>query len=147
MFFKVMAQFVLPLFLAAVLVVVFKPLHMWVRDHLPGRLRISALVTTILILLTVLLPMAFLGWNAYLEGRSVFNYLKDPQTRTELVTKLENTLNPFLNTYANFTAPVGDAKATGDSTEDSENTPHTASDSALEANGDQPAVAGGKEKE
>ena len=46
MFFKVMAQFVLPLFLAAVLVVVFKPLHVWVRDRLPGRLRLSALVTT-----------------------------------------------------------------------------------------------------
>jgi predicted PurR-regulated permease PerM len=107
MFFKVMAQFVLPLFLAAVLVVVFKPLHMWVRDRLPGRLRISALVTTILILLTVLLPMAFLGWNAYLEGRGVFNYLKSPATRTELVTKLENTLNPFLDTYANFADPTG----------------------------------------
>jgi predicted PurR-regulated permease PerM len=107
MFFKVMAQFVLPLFLAAVLVVVFKPLHMWVRDRLPGRLRISALVTTILILLTVLLPMAFLGWNAYLEGRGVFNYLKDPATRTELVAKLENTLNPFLDTYANFADPTG----------------------------------------
>jgi predicted PurR-regulated permease PerM len=147
MFFKVMAQFVLPLFLAAVLVVVFKPLHMWVRDHLPGRLRISALVTTILILLTVLLPMGFLGWNAYLEGRSVFNYLKDPQTRTELVTKLENTLNPYLNTYANFTAPVSDAKAAEDSTGDSENTPGMASDSAIEADAQQSAVPSGKEKE
>jgi predicted PurR-regulated permease PerM len=143
MFFKVMAQFVLPLFLAAVLVVVFKPLHMWVRDYLPGRLRISALVTTILILLTVLLPMAFLGWNAYLEGRSVFNYLKDPQTRTELVTKLENTLNPFLNTYANFTAPASDAKPTGDLEDASTVGP----DSALEASEQQPAVASGKEKE
>jgi predicted PurR-regulated permease PerM len=109
MFFKVMAQFVLPLFLAAVLVVVFKPLHMWVRDHLPGRLRISALVTTVLIMLVVLLPTTFLGWNAYLEGRGVFNYLKDDQNRKELITKLEEFLNPFLDTYANFTVPASDA--------------------------------------
>jgi predicted PurR-regulated permease PerM len=118
MFFKVMAQFVLPLFLAAVLVVVFKPLHMWVRDHLPGRLRLSALVTTILILLTVLLPMGFLGWNAYLEGRGVFNYLKDPATRNELVTKLENTLNPYLNTYANFASSGAEPDAPATSSDD-----------------------------
>ena len=106
MFFKVMAQFVLPLFLAAVLVVIFKPLHMWVRDHLPGRLRISALVTTTLIMLVVLLPTGFLGWNAYLEGRAVFSYLKNDQNQKELVTKLDNFLAPFLDTYSNLTAPT-----------------------------------------
>lgn len=109
MFFKVMAQFVLPLFLAAVLVVVFKPLHMHVRDYLPGRLRISALVTTVLILLVVLLPTAFLGWNAYLEGRGVFSFLRVQQNREELVNKLESVLNPMLDAYVNLTEPTGTA--------------------------------------
>ena len=111
MLFKVMAQFVLPLFLAAVLVVIFKPLHIWVRDHLPGRLRVSALVTTTLIMLTVLLPTAWLGWNAYLEGRGVFNYLKDDQNRKELVEKLDGALHPFLDTYSNLTVPPVEAEA------------------------------------
>ena len=35
-FFQVMAQFVVPLFLAAVLVVVFQPLHTWIQRRLPG---------------------------------------------------------------------------------------------------------------
>jgi predicted PurR-regulated permease PerM len=99
MFFKVMAQFVLPLFLAAVLVVIFKPLHMWVRDHLPGRLRISALVTTVLIMLVVLVPTGFLGWNAYLEGRDVVRYLADKENRDQLLGKIEREVLPVVSFY------------------------------------------------
>jgi predicted PurR-regulated permease PerM len=100
MFFKVMAQFVLPLFLAAVLVVIFKPLHMRVRDLLPGRLRISALVTTVLIMLVVLVPTGFLGWNAYLEGRDVVKYLANKENRDQLLTKIEREVLPAINFYA-----------------------------------------------
>ncbi|MBA3485452.1 MAG: AI-2E family transporter [Pirellulales bacterium] len=99
MFFKVMAQFVLPLFLAAVLVVIFKPLHMRTRDLLPGRLRISALVTTVLIMLVVLLPTGFLGWNAYLEGRDVVKYLANKENRDQLLSKIEREVLPAVNFY------------------------------------------------
>jgi predicted PurR-regulated permease PerM len=71
-FFQVMAQFIVPLFLACVLLVVFQPLHAWVLRRLPGRPRIAALCTTILILLAVLLPLTWLGWNAYLEFHSLW---------------------------------------------------------------------------
>jgi predicted PurR-regulated permease PerM len=66
-FFQVMAQFIVPLFLACVLLVVFQPLHRWILGHLPKHPRISALITTVLILLVVLLPLVWLGWNAYVE--------------------------------------------------------------------------------
>ena len=99
MFFKVMAQFVLPLFLAAVLVVVFKPLHVWVRDRLPGRLRLSALVTTFLIMLVVLLPTAWVGWNAYLEGRQVIDYLRVPANQRKVIAKIEGAAQPFVQFY------------------------------------------------
>jgi predicted PurR-regulated permease PerM len=99
MFFKVMAQFVLPLFLAAVLVVIFKPLHMRVRDLLPGRLRISALVTTALIMLVVLVPTGFLGWNAYLEGRDVVKYLANKENRDQLLSKIEREARPVMEFY------------------------------------------------
>jgi predicted PurR-regulated permease PerM len=66
-FFQVMAQFLVPLFLAAVLLVVFQPLHAATLSYFPRRPRISAFITTILILLVVLLPIAWLGWNAYVE--------------------------------------------------------------------------------
>ena len=105
MFFKVMAQFVLPLFLAAVLVVVFKPLHEWVCSRIPGRVRVSAIITTFLIMLIVLLPTAWLGWKGYHEGLRVFDYLKDPQNRAVLEQKLTDVAHsvtdifPFLDIY------------------------------------------------
>jgi predicted PurR-regulated permease PerM len=70
-FFQVMAQFIVPLFLACVLLVVFQPLHAWVLGKLPGHPRVSALVTTILILLVVLLPLTGLGWKAYQDFHSL----------------------------------------------------------------------------
>ena len=71
-FFQVMAQFIVPLFLACVLLVVFQPLHRWILRHLPTYPRVSALITTVLILLAVLLPLVWLGWNAYVELHSIF---------------------------------------------------------------------------
>jgi predicted PurR-regulated permease PerM len=66
-FFQVMAQFIVPLFLACVLLVIFQPLHRWFLGKLPKWPRIAALLTTITIMLTVLVPTIYLGWNAYLE--------------------------------------------------------------------------------
>jgi predicted PurR-regulated permease PerM len=66
-----MAQFFVPLFLAGVLLVVFQPLHAGMLKQLPGHPRICALLTTVMILLVVLLPLAWLGWNAYVELHSL----------------------------------------------------------------------------
>ena len=70
-FFQVMAQFIVPLFLACVLLVVFQPLHGRILGRMPKHPRIAALITTILILLVVLLPLVSLGWRAYGELRRV----------------------------------------------------------------------------
>ncbi|MCI0334305.1 MAG: AI-2E family transporter [Planctomycetes bacterium] len=67
-FFQVMAEFIVPLFLACVLLVVFQPLHAEILKYLPRWPRLGALVTTVLILLAVLLPLGWLGWHAYREG-------------------------------------------------------------------------------
>ena len=71
-FFQVMAQFFVPLFLACVLLVVFQPLHAWTLTRLPRHPRISAFFTTVLILLAVLLPLVWLGWNAYVELHTLY---------------------------------------------------------------------------
>jgi predicted PurR-regulated permease PerM len=70
-FFQVMAQFIVPLFLAGVLLVVFQPLHAWTLNQLPGHPRLCAAVTTFLILLVVLLPLTWLGWRAYVDFRAM----------------------------------------------------------------------------
>ena len=70
-FFQVMAQFIVPLFLACVLLVVFQPLHAWTLRRITTHQRLSALITTALILMSVLLPLTWLGLNAYQEFRSL----------------------------------------------------------------------------
>ena len=143
MFFKVMAQFVLPLFLAAVLVVIFKPLHMRVRDLLPGRLRISAMVTTALIMLVVLVPTGFLGWNAYLEGRAVVKYLGDKENREQLLKKIEREARPVVTFYEELSgrrdaSDLANADSTDDTASDEtpandETAPRTSSDAPMRA--------------
>lgn len=68
LFFRVMASFLLPLFLASVVVVVFTPLHQRVLARFKGREKRAALVTTSIIGLLVLLPIIIAGTYAAVEG-------------------------------------------------------------------------------
>ena len=99
MFFEVMLQFVVPLFLASVLIVIFKPLHEWVIQHVTPRPRIAAGITTALVLLTVLAPTLWLSWNAYREAQGVFDFMEDDANRTELINRLSNRAEKFRDRY------------------------------------------------
>jgi len=68
MFYQVMASFVLPLFLAAVLCVVFAPLHRYILGKFKTRIRLAALTTTTVIGLVVLLPLIITVSIAIVEG-------------------------------------------------------------------------------
>jgi len=68
MFYQVMASFVLPLFLAAVLCVVFAPLHRLILRKFKNRVRWAALATTTVIALVVLLPLITTVSIAVVEG-------------------------------------------------------------------------------
>jgi predicted PurR-regulated permease PerM len=81
LFFRVIASFIVPLFLAAVLVVVFEPLHKWVTSRISGRPNVAAGVTTTLIVFFVLLPFSILGWKAAVEVNHLYDYL----TKVEIV--------------------------------------------------------------
>lgn len=71
MFFEVMVQFIVPLFLAAVLVVVFKPLHEWMFRRCGPRPRLVAALTTLAIVVIVLLPLSWLLVKAISEGTEI----------------------------------------------------------------------------
>ncbi len=103
MFFKVIVPFVVPLFLASVLVVVFQPLHQWLIKCLPGRLRITALLTTLLILLVVLLPMAGLGLKAYSECQKAYHLLEEGNKASQIASQFESRANGLLAKYEAYT--------------------------------------------
>lgn len=108
LFFKVMVQFVVPLFLAAVLVVIFKPLQQWFLEKLPERPRIASLATTVAIVAIVILPAVFLGWQAYVESRDkVVSFLEDKERTSELVAAIDDRESKLLGWYEKtFGAPL-----------------------------------------
>ena len=60
-FYRVISGFLLPLFLAALLVVIFRPWHRWFQVRCRGHVRLSAALTTAAVIVVVLLPAAILG--------------------------------------------------------------------------------------
>ena len=75
LFYKVMAGFFVPLFLAALLVVVFRPWHSWMIAKCKGRQKFAAFLTTAGILLTVLVPLALLFVFAAFESQQLVKTL------------------------------------------------------------------------
>ena len=71
LFYRVMAGFLLPLFLAALLVVMFQPLHRWFLKKCKGRQRLSAALTTFVVMLIVLLPATIVVSLAAAEAVAV----------------------------------------------------------------------------
>lgn len=83
LFFRVMADFVLPLFLAVLLAIMFGPLYRWFRGRCAGHDRIAALLTTGSILLMVLVPMSLLLMEAGYEAEAVYRSAVRDSAATE----------------------------------------------------------------
>ncbi len=77
LFYRVMAGFFVPLFLAALLVVIFRPLHTWIYHRLGDRPRAAAGVTTSFILALVLFPIILLISVAATEFTSMVSHVKN----------------------------------------------------------------------
>ena len=84
LFFHVMANFLLPLFLALLLVVMFGPLNRWFRGRLGGHDRIAAALTTGSILLIVLIPLLALLVKAGYEAEAVYRAAVSNSTVADL---------------------------------------------------------------
>jgi predicted PurR-regulated permease PerM len=80
LFFQVMANFLLPLFLAVLLVVMFGPLNRWFRGRCRGHDRIAAMLTTGTIMLMVLIPLLLLLFEAGREAEIVYRKATDRPT-------------------------------------------------------------------
>ncbi len=84
LFFQVMSSFLVPLFLASVMAVVFNPLLEWFQKKMPGRPHMSALATTAAISLLFLGPLSWFGFRAAVETRDVIRNLSDDEKRQEI---------------------------------------------------------------
>lgn len=91
LFFKVMAGFLVPLFLAALCVVVFRPVHLWILPRCRDRQHLAAGLTTAAILLIVLVPAFLIGTLAAIEGTAIVTTLEVGTIRAK-VAKLRTRL-------------------------------------------------------
>ncbi|MBI2826587.1 MAG: AI-2E family transporter [Planctomycetia bacterium] len=85
--FRVMASFLLPMFLALVLAVIFRPLHKWFIARCAGHDRVAAVITTAAILLIVLIPTLLILTRAAAEAFSLATEV-DPKVIGERLTTL-----------------------------------------------------------
>lgn len=76
LFFRVIANFLLPMFLAVLLVVMFGPLHRWIRGKCGGRDRVAAGLTTAAILLIFLAPLLLILVQATTESVHLYQRLR-----------------------------------------------------------------------
>ena len=100
LFYRVMASFVLPLFLAAVLVVIFSPVHNRILQRFNGRKNLAAATTTMIVGLVVMLPIIIAGTYATVEGSRVLKNI----TPGYLAESLEDFRKVFKLTIPNETA-------------------------------------------
>jgi predicted PurR-regulated permease PerM len=90
--FKVMSSFLLPMFLALVLAVIFRPLHKWFIARSAGHDRVAAGLTTAAILLIVLIPTLLILSRAAAEAFSLATEL-DPEVVLERLSELRRKLH------------------------------------------------------
>jgi predicted PurR-regulated permease PerM len=89
--FRVLSTFLVPLFLAVLLVLIFQPLHKRVVEWCRGRQRLAALATTAIVLLLVLVPAGLVLTLAAAEGVSLAKRF-DPDVTQQRLTQLRGRL-------------------------------------------------------
>lgn len=85
LFYRVMVTFFVPLFLAVLIVVIFRPWHRWILEKVDQRRNLAAILTTVSIFLAVLIPVGLLITFAVLEGRTASRRFQLENVTNELV--------------------------------------------------------------
>jgi predicted PurR-regulated permease PerM len=89
LFYQVMIGFLLPLFVATLLAILFQPLHTRMVHWFRGHDRLAAGVTTAIILLIVLAPLAFTIFRAATEASAILSREHGgPQLNQEALEKI-----------------------------------------------------------
>lgn len=90
---QVMASFFLPLLLAAMLVVIFGPLHRWLRERLSGPEWLAAGLTTLFVLVLVLAPVGLIAARAIGDAIEMFRGPSDPRLDPMVLDRLVGSVN------------------------------------------------------
>lgn len=107
LFYKVLIGFFIPVFLACVLVVVFRPLHHWTLEKTGHRDQIAALLTTIMIVFVLFLPIVVVSVAAATQGLRLIKQ-NDASILLLRVERIRDSLGLQMPKYANKLRLVDD---------------------------------------
>lgn len=93
LFYQVMIGFLLPLFLAALLAILFQPLYTRIVRSFHGYDRLAAGVTTALILLIVVAPLAFVLFKAATEATAIWSRTHGGQFDRQTLDRIVSNVN------------------------------------------------------
>lgn len=93
LFYQVMIGFLLPVFLAALLAILFQPLQNWAVQLFRGHSRLAAGLTTTVILLIVMAPLAFIVLRAASEAMAIMARPHGPQFDRQTLDRIIGNLN------------------------------------------------------
>lgn len=133
LFYRVLAGFFIPLFLSVILVVVFRPLHIWLLGKTKGRVQWAAGLTTLAILLCLLLPVGIVVMTAGVQGLRFIEQNNAASIGLQL-SKLRNSMGLAMPHFGELLRTAGD---------EVDLLVHDVSDTALTG---QPAVLAGHAK-
>ncbi|REK17575.1 MAG: AI-2E family transporter [Planctomycetota bacterium] len=92
LFFRVVRPFLLPLLLAGVLAVLFRPVHLWATRMFAGRRRLAAALVTLGILAAVLIPLAgvltLAGMQLLQAGQGLVSTIELPENAQQQAGEL-----------------------------------------------------------
>ncbi len=112
-FYNVIKGFLLPLFLAALLAVIFRPYHKWVNSRCSGRHRLAAALCTGTIMLLVLGPLTGLILLGLHEANQVLRSKNEYIAKVKSLGQSAGLHKPFADQLDQITAEL---KALEDST-------------------------------
>lgn len=112
LFYQVMSSFLLPLFLAALIVVVFEPMYAWIDAKCGQRRHLSALLTTLTVSAIAILPTVVAVGTAASEGLTLRRSF-DSSRLQHLITKFRSKVGlemPFPEQINQIEALLTDAR-------------------------------------
>ncbi len=102
--FFVFRPFFYVLILAVVCAVVFQPLHQKVLDRVRSRQGVAALFTTLIIVISILVPLVFLGLQIFKESQQLYSSLVDGNGKDALLA----ASNGFIDEFQRYVPSTGE---------------------------------------
>lgn len=102
---KILSPFSAPLLISTMLTITFYPIHLWVKKKISKNKSSSALISTSLVIITVIIPIIMLGWLLFIETKSIYPKTNAwianiPKMELSSISPKLEKLKPYLNVDA-----------------------------------------------